>query len=277
VNELIVSHATTALFVPGDRPDRFDRARASGADLDIIDLEDAVPRDAKEAARANAVRSLRDSDDSSRTVVRINVLDDGGLDDISALSSLGGSGWLRAVMLPKAETEEQIEAVRSIVGPETAIIALIETVKGLRQVSRIASHPGVVRLGFGALDFSVDVDASGSTLLDHARCEIVLASRDAGISAPFESPIPDFRDLEALGVSARRSRGLGFGGQLCIHPAQVSVVAAAFLPTAEERGWAERIMAATQGGVTQVDGAMVDRPVLLRAQAILARWARAES
>ena len=273
MNDDSVAHATTALFVPGDRPERFSTAVRSGADLVIIDLEDAVARNSKADARENAIRALRDGAGGFGAAVRVNTVSEGGLDDAKALApvSAANGGGLRAVMLPKAENEDDIVALNATFGSDVPLIPLIESAKGLRRVSQLAIGPGVVRLAFGALDFGVDAGASSLTILDYARCEIVLSSRSAGIAAPIDSPNPKFRDLDAVGKEARRSSALGFGGQLCIHPAQVPVVSAAFRPTDDEVAWAQKILSTNAEGVTQLDGTMVDRPVLLQAQMILSR------
>lgn len=272
-----VAHVTTALFVPGDRPERFDKASKSGADLVIIDLEDAVGQHSKDSARANAVSALTQG--TIAAAVRVNSTREGGLIDANALSQATAryGGRLRAVVLPKAETVEEIEEIAEIIGPDVPIVALIETAVGIRNLHSISIAPGVARLGFGALDFSADVDSTSSTVLDHARLEILLASRVARIAAPLDSPHPNFRDLEGVSIAARHSRSLGFGGQLCIHPAQLPVVVEAFRPSVDEIEWARRVSECTGDGATQLDGVMVDRPVQLRARAILARAAIAPS
>ncbi|MDF1480363.1 CoA ester lyase [Leifsonia sp. H3M29-4] len=259
-----IDYAVTALFVPGDRPDRFEKAVATGADLVIIDLEDAVPLDAKSDARANAVRALA----GLEAAVRVNPLAEGGLADAEALA---GISTLRAVMLPKSERAEDVAALRAVLGDGVPIIALIETALGVRGVDAIAQSAGVARLAFGALDLSADLNATSRSLLDQVRIELVLASRVAGLAAPLESPDPDFRDLEALTVMARQSSSLGFGGQLCIHPAQVAAVEEGFAPSSEEIAWAQRVVEASRGGAVQLEGTMVDRPVYLRAIATLSR------
>lgn len=202
--------------------------------------------------------------------VRINALDEGGRADLEVLATVvaQNASRLSAVMLPKAEDPSDVAAVADALGG-TPVVALGETARGLAAAEALARTPNVVRLGFGALDFGVDVDATSPILLDHARCELVLASRRAEVAAPLDSPNPEFRDLHVIGERAAASRALGFGGQLCIHPAQVPIVAAAFRPSDEEIAWAERIVAVGAGSASQVDGSMVDRPVYLRAQSIL--------
>lgn len=263
---------TTALFVPGDRQERFEKAAASGAGLVVIDLEDAVAPAQKDVARRAVLEALAPSGGALLAAVRINAIADGGVDDLRVLDRVaaGAPERLRAVLIPKAESPGDLATVGSAL-PGIPLIPLIESAAGLRAVDALARVPGVVRLAFGALDLGADLDATSPALLDHARCTIVLSSRATGLAKPLDSPHPGFRDLAPVRSSAIAARALGFGGQLCIHPSQVRVVADAFLPTSEEREWARRVIATGEGGAAQVDGVMVDRPVLLRAQAILAR------
>lgn len=262
---------TTALFVPADRPDRFGKATASGADFVILDLEDAVTPSHKRRARDAVLEAL--SLNNTKAAVRINPLDLGGEADLNMLNQLAPDALdrLRAVLLPKAEAVEDVASiVRSL--PGIPIIPIIETAVGLTAIHEIAQCPQVERLAFGALDFGTDLSATSSVLLDFARCQIVVSSRAAGLRAPLDSPNPEFRNHDAVRIGARAARDLGFGGQLCIHPLQVAVVADAFRPTNEEVAWAHRMLSI--GGlddVAQIDGAMVDRPLLLRARAILQR------
>lgn len=269
MTESLSAPARTALFVPGNRPDRFGKATASGADLVILDLEDAVSASEKYSARESVFNSL--STGNVDAAVRINVLATEGEADLAMLARLDlrGSKSLRAVLLPKAESVGDLSNIANKL-PGFPIIPIIETASGLAACNAIAQYPRVERLAFGALDFGVDVGAKSSTMLDFARCQIVVSSRAAGLSAPLDSPSTEIHALEVVRAEAQNARHLGFGGQLCIHPLQVPVVAVAFQPTDDEIAWARRVMGAEGiDGVTQVDGAMVDRPVLLRANAIL--------
>lgn len=267
-----IAAAATALFVPGHRPERFSKAIASGADLTIIDWEDAVPAGLKSGARRDTVAALSGPEATRAAAVRINAIDEGGRADLEALAAVP-SGRLLAVVVPKASSPREIRAVAAAL-PGVPVIPLVESAAGLAAAAELAALEPVVRLGFGALDFGFDVDATSPAMLDHARCALVLASRAAGIAPALDSPTPEFRDAGAVRRGAVSARALGMGGQLCIHPSQVPIVAAAFQPTPEEIAWAERVGGAEGDGATAVDGAMVDRPVVLRAQRILARAAR---
>ena len=251
------------LFVPGDRPERFAKAAASGADAVICDLEDAVAPANKPAARAAVAGWLREH----RAYVRVNAAGTPWHDrDVAALSGLPG---LIGVMLPQAETPVEIRAL----GDGVPVVPLVETAAGVENVAALATVPGVQRLAFGSIDFALDcgMDELDETLL-YARSRLVLASRAARIAAPLDGVTAELDDPQETARDARWSRRLGFGGKLCIHPRQVALVTAAFTPSEEEIAWARAVRDAVAGsdGVARVRGEMVDRPVLERAQRILA-------
>lgn len=268
-----VAAAVTALFVPGDRSERFTKATASGADVVIIDLEDSVAPGSKYAARAAALRAL-DADSGIRALVRLNSAGSPEYRyDLAALLADGAPEGLVGVMLAKAESAADLDRLRKVLPADMALIPLIESALGIREADAIASVPGVTRLAFGAIDFALDISAgSDDQYLAYARSRLVIASRAAGIAGPLDSPSANIKDSNVVAASAAVARGFGFGGKLCIHPAQLSAVAGAFLPTAEETQWARTVLAADNlagGGARQVDGAMVDHPVVERARRIL--------
>ncbi len=255
------------LFVPGDRPDRFDKARASGADAVIVDLEDAVPIDRKSAARDAAAAWL--SSDRP-VVVRINAIDTVWFADDAALCRHPG---VAAVMLAKSERADDVAALRGLAG-EVPVVALVETAAGLANARALAAAPGVERLAFGSIDFQLDMNlrAKHDELAPY-RAALALASRLANLAMPIDSPCPSFDTPDELEAEAARARRDGFGAKLCIHPKQAAVVNRAFSPSAAEIAWAERVLAAadaSQGAAVAVDGRMVDKPVILRARALLA-------
>ncbi len=259
---------TTYLFVPGNRPDRFDKALNSGADAIILDLEDAVDLASKDAAR-EAVGAWLDSGHATDSRVLIRINDDttpwyGG--DCALLDRFPAVG----VVLPKAERADQIAAL-----PKGGVIVpLIETAWGLRAVDEIAAADGVQRLAFGTLDFAADLNLSGDERgLIQPAMMIALASRCAEKAAPIAGVTPSIDDTDALKRDLDFARAFGFTAKLCIHPGQVTAVREALAPTPAEQDWARRVIAAAKAGTgaVQVDGRMVDRPVLLKAQAILAR------
>ena len=264
--------ALTYLFVPGDRPDRFDKAAAAGADAVILDLEDAVAPEAKERARDAIGEWLtRHAEQLSRIVVRINdIHSPWWTDDLALLSRTG----VMLAMLPKAESAAQVDTVIAALPAGATVIPLIETARGTQDVEQVAAATGVLRLAFGTLDYAVDLDIAGDErALLYPASRIVIASRCAGIASPIAGVTPTIDDEEQLRSDLAFERALGFGAKLVIHPRQVAVVRDALLPSAAELAWARKVLAAADGaqGAVQVDGRMVDRPVIRKAQAILAR------
>jgi citrate lyase subunit beta/citryl-CoA lyase len=259
---------TAWLFVPGHRSDRFDKALAAGASAVIVDLEDAVAPQDKGAARAALAGWLAST--RARVTVRINGADSPWFDHDLAVVSLPA---VEAVMVPKAERLDTLARVRGR-RPDVALVPMVETAQGVAQARAMAAAPGVARLAFGSIDLQVDLglrDAHEDDLLAF-RTELVLASRLAGIDAPVDGVTVAIDDAARLAEDVQRARRLGFGGKLCIHPRQVSAVRAGFAPSAQEIAWAERVLraaAGAAGAAVALDGKMVDRPVILRAQAIL--------
>lgn len=257
--------ASTFLFVPGGRPERFEKAMSSGADVVILDLEDAVAPNAKDNARAVVSTFL---DEERPVVVRPNAIGTPWHDsDMQAISKPGLAG----VLLPKSEHAEDLEILKARY-PHVPLLPLIETARGFANIPELARIEGVCRFVFGTVDFQLDmgIDGEGDELL-FFRSQMVLESRLAGLVAPIDGVSLAINDQVALGTESARARRLGFTGKLCIHPAQVPVVATAFQPTEDELETARRIVAAADAspGVVVVDGRMVDRPVIEMARRIL--------
>jgi len=262
-----IARISLPLFVPGDRPDRFSKAAASGADAVIIDLEDAVSGAAKAEARAGIGSVLAENPLSAPILLRINgVGTDWHEDDLRAASSLS----LAAVVLPKAEAAEACRAVEKATGHP--VIALIESAKGLAEAEALAQVSA--RLAFGSIDYAADL-AMGHTRqsLLMARSRIVMASRLAGRPAPMDGVTTTIHDRDTILSDCAHAVELGFGGKLLIHPAQIAPARQGFMPNKAEIDWARRVLeAASAGGAALlVDGAMVDAPVIARARQIIAR------
>ena len=258
------------LFVPGDRPDRFAKALASGAQAIIIDLEDAVAPGAKSAAREHirAWTASRPGGDVD-ALVRINDVATSWFDADLALIR---DGAIRGVMLPKAERAADIALVMVALPRDGFVVPIVETARGVLNVDEVASAAGVQRVAFGTLDYAVDLDLSGDERgLVYPACRMALASKAAGIGTPIAGVTPEIGNDAKLESDLRFARACGFGAKLCIHPAQLALTHRAFTPTVEEIAWARRVVAAVESGrgAVQVDGKMVDRPVILKAQAIL--------
>ena len=256
------------LFVPATRPDRFAKALAAGATQVIVDLEDAVAPVDKASARAALAAWLPQA--PAPVAVRINSADTPWFADDLALLALPN---LAAVMCPKAEataTLAQLAALR----PGLALLPLVESAAGMANARALAAAPQVLRLAFGSIDLQADLglrDATEDELLPF-RAELVLATRLAGIAPPLDGVTTAIDNPTLLAQDVARARRLGFGGKLCIHPRQVAGVCQGFAPSADELAWAQRVLQAAghhAGAAVQVDGKMVDKPVLLRAQAIV--------
>jgi citrate lyase subunit beta/citryl-CoA lyase len=260
--------AVSWLFVPGSRPDRFDRAVAAGADATILDLEDAVAVEDKDAARDQARRWLGGG---GGAWVRVNGVGTPWHDD--DLTALAGSPGLRGVILPKVQEPAQPLRVVDRLGHGTKLLALVETARGVRDVAAIAACPAVNRIAFGSIDFANDIEAAHSAdAMIYARGALVVASRAAGLPSPVDGVTVEVSDAAgAVTRDATRARALGFGGKLCIHPAQVEAVNRAFDASREELAWARRVLevAREHTAAFRLDGQMIDRPVLERARRLL--------
>ena len=255
------------LFVPGNRPDRFAKACAAGADAVVLDLEDSVAAGDKSKARAAVAAWLTGA---QPVLVRVNTSESEWFrDDLS----LGLKPGIAGVLLPKAEHVEEIRQVAESFGAEVPILPQIETARGFRNAPALANAKPVQRLLFGSIDFQLDLGMSAEEEeLLYFRSQIVLESRLAGIQAPVDGVTTDINSPERVRADTLRARRLGFGAKMCIHPKQVPVVNECFTPSAEEEAWARRVLeasAAARGAATSVDGKMVDRPVLARAEVIL--------
>jgi len=254
------------LFVPGDRPDRFAKAATSGADEVILDLEDAVAASNKESARQEVARWLTDG-----AVAWVRVNSAGSRwhrDDLAALATCPG---LRGVVLPKAHGQATVRRVEHAL-PGMEILALIESALGIQDAPAIAACVSVCGLAFGSIDFALDIGADdGDDALLFARSALVIAARAAGLPPPIDGVTVETRNTEIIRASATAARRLGFGGKLCIHPAQIEVVNDAFGPDPTELNWAQRVLSAagSRTGAFAVDGRMIDEPVLARARRIL--------
>jgi citrate lyase subunit beta/citryl-CoA lyase len=264
----------TYLFVPGNRPERFAKALGSGADAVVLDLEDAVALSAKREARDAIARwSARARDaDRARIVVRINDARASAFaDDVRLLRD----ARIASVMLPKTESAEHVHAVRAAV-PQASVLPLIESASGVANVQQVAGAEGVACLVFGTLDYALDLDleiADSPDGLAHAASVLALASRVAGLSAPVAGVTPQLDDEQRLLADLAWARRHGFGAKLCIHPRQVAPIRAALSPSAEALDLARRVLAAEAAspGAAQLDGRMIDRPVVLQAERTLRR------
>lgn len=261
----------TALFVPGSRPERFAKALASGADAVVVDFEDAVEASLKAQARDNLAAFL-EANPEARVRVRVNAA--GDPEQAADLELCGRLPGVIGILLPKAERAMQVRIAASCGKP---VWPLIESARGLLALGEIAACEGVERLTFGGLDLALDIGMSSGTpaaavVYDQVRLSLLLHSRVNDLQPPLDTVFPAFDDAEGFAATIRHGRDLGMLGALCIHPRQVSVAHAALAPSADELDWARRVVAAAESGAAafQVDGQMVDAPVLGRARRLLA-------
>lgn len=263
----------SALFVPASRAERIPKALAAGADAVIVDLEDAVEHLAKASARESLCDFLG-TNPRARLWVRINNASTPWHDD--DLKACRGKPGMAGILLPKAESLAQ---VRHVAQTGLPVIPILETAQGVLNAAEVASTPGVARLAFGSLDYGLDLglapDTPGAaTVLDQARVQVLLHSRAAGLAPALDGVFPGVQDQAGLARAAARAQQMGFGGMLCIHPTQVAVIHAAFVPAQQELEWARRVIAAhrdTAAGTFMLDGKMVDAPVIARARLVLAQ------
>lgn len=278
----------TLLFVPGDRPSRIATACASPADAVSVDLEDAVAASAKAAARGTATAAITAAAPRAGLFLRVNPLDGPWADgDLAAAYDV--LPRLAGLIVPKAEDPDALRALDAdltaaeqaagLPTGRTALLPIVESARGVLAAPAIARCPRVATLVLGPLDLAADLGVTptveGRELL-HARSHVVLATAAARLPGPLDGPHPDLDD-DGLVRSSVAARELGYTGRVVLHPRQLDAVRAAFSPGDAELEWARRVLAAHEraqadgvGAVRLDDGTFVDRPVVLRASALLA-------
>ena len=263
----LVLRARTLLFVPGARPDRFDRALGTAADMVIVDLEASVRPVDKAAARRSLLDWLPRCPAPERLLIRVNTYrSEWFTDDLEVFRSVRTAG----MVLPMAESVADVAAAIAAAPPDLAAIALIETAAGVLDARGIASVPNVVRLAFGNMDYATNTGTRGRESAVFPCAQLVLASKVAGLPPPIAGVTAAFRDARLLAEEASWERDQGFGGKFCIHPEQIDRVQQIFSPSPEELAWAKRVLeAAGDSFACEVDGEMVDRPVVERARRIV--------
>ena len=267
----------SVLFVPAIRPDRFEKAVATGADGICLDLEDGVAFPQKDEAREKAMALLAGRPPCrAEVVLRVNE-PGSALGDRDLAAMLAAGVRPDALMVPKVGGPDTILALERRLAPALEglpLVVQIETARGLAAAGAIAAaSPNVAVLFFGAVDLSAELGCAIEwDALLYARSRVVAAAALAGVDA-MDTPFMDVAATEQLGDEARAVRRLGFTGKAAIHPTQVPVIQAAFSPGADEIVWARRVVEAyeaNKGGVLLVDGKLIERPVVASAQRILA-------
>ncbi|MBB3472380.1 CoA ester lyase [Sphingomonas sp. BK345] len=266
------------LFVPGDRPERMEKALGLGADALILDLEDSVAPAAKPAARDAVRRLIERAPGGPALLVRVNpVATEAFAADVAALAGAP----LIGVVLPKAEGRATVAALREALPGDYPVLPIATETP--RAVFALGDYDGagLAGLTWGAEDLPAAIGASSSREADGGytdpyrvvRALALFAAHAAGVPA-IETVYPDFRDLDGLGAYAARGRRDGFTGMMAIHPAQVAVINAAFTPSEAELAAARRVVALFEtnpgAGALQLDGRMVDAPHLAAARRLLA-------
>jgi citrate lyase subunit beta/citryl-CoA lyase len=265
----VTPHPLTWLYVPGDRPPIVAKALVAGADVVVVDLEDAVAPDRKAYARAATAELL--SEPQLNVHVRVNALDTPwAADDLRTLTGLPGVSGLR---LPKVTSPEEVVAVAEK-ARDLPLYALLETALGIeRAFSIAAAHSSLRGVALGEADLRADLGVREDVGLDWSRSRVIVAARAAGLAPPPQSVHPDIRDLEGLAASCAHGRALGFLGRAAIHPRQLPVIESAFLPTDEEIEAAETIVKAAmreEGAQALPDGRFIDAAVAAAARRTLA-------
>jgi len=273
-----INQFRSLLFVPATSEHLWEKATQRGADAVVIDLEDAIPLDKKEMARAMAPKAIQLLKDRGvEVVLRVNSAPTLWQQDLVGMPLQ----YLSAIMLPKVETKDQVEAFsKALIQLSTAtpppIAALIETPLGVLATAQIANHPSLCALGFGAEDYSGAIGVHPNALaLSWPAQQVITGAHAYGLQCwGMAGSIAEVKNLEAFGKDVEFARGIGFTGSVCIHPNQVAIVNRGFSPSAEELEWAHKVVEADQAalakglGAVLLEGKMIDKPIVDRAR----RW-----
>ncbi|WP_255196725.1 HpcH/HpaI aldolase/citrate lyase family protein [Halorarius litoreus] len=271
------------LFSPGDQPELMRKAPGAGADTIVFDLEDAVAPDAKDVGREAVHEVITDPEFDPGCEVGVRVNPDPALAAADLDVVVDDDARLDAVMLAKADSRASVETLVGLLdergATEVPVIALCESAAGVLHAEEIAAHPRVSAVAFGAEDLSADIGATrteeGTEVL-YAREHVVLAAAAADVAA-IDTVFTDFGDSAGLAADTEFALELGYDGKMCIHPAQVPIVNDAFTPEAERVAWARKVLEAAADaesedvGVFEVDGEMVDAPLVAQAELVRER------
>ncbi|MDA8125948.1 MAG: CoA ester lyase [Deltaproteobacteria bacterium] len=268
------------IYLPGNRPRVIQKGTLLGADVVILDLEDSVAPDEKDAARilvTNAIKSVNFG--AAEVMVRINPLTTCGREDLAAVLPVEPD----AIVVPKSENREGVQVVEraileSKLGKRVAILPLIESAKGILNAYDIASASTLVEaITFGGEDFTKDIGATrtreGQEIFV-GRSLLVIAAKAAGVQA-LDTVFSDFNDMEGLRKDTLAVKQMGFDGRAAIHPSQIEVIHEVFTPTEKEIQAAVNVIRAAEiarkkgSGVAVVKGKMIDKPVIERAEKVI--------
>ena len=252
------------LFAPGHNAKLLAKVFDAGADAVILDLEDAVPPDAKDTARTMVADALT----THPAWVRINAAHTPhAAADLAAVAHLA-----HGIRIPKTESVNDVRWVADR-APGKPLLCAIESAKGVVNALRIAEEPSVTHLALGGIDLQKDLHVTtGGAPLNYVRSHLVVAARAAGIDPPIDSVYPHIDDDQGLRRQAEASRALGCFGKSAVHPAQLPTIHAVFGPDTDELHWAQQVLAAftaSNGNPVRLPtGEFVDRPVAERARNI---------
>lgn len=268
------------LFVPGNRPDRINKALASPANAVIIDLEDSIAVSEKDQVRevVKAFLLAYDFTNSKKLCVRINDVSTPYYEeDVRMVAEYPDI----CIMLPKTNSPSDIKKLEERTLPRQYILPLIETAKGILNAYEIAScSDRVTVLAFGAIDYCLDINISisghGHELI-YPRSALVIASRAAEIEPPIDTVYVDISNVEGLTEEIERAKSLGIFSKMCIHPLQLKLVNKLFSPTVSEIMWAKNVVKSFEDALAKglsaikIENKMIDLPVYKQALAMLKR------
>lgn len=271
----LLADARSFLFVPGNRPERFGKAASSGADVIVLDLEDAVPLANKADARTAIAAAWPELHNSGvPLVIRVNAVNQPmGQDDLDWMARLSAPA---GVMVPKVESAGTLDDVRELL-PGIHILPLIESAAGWSTLSQIAACAGVLRLVVGHIDFMADTGlrcSDDEVELAPLRFAVAMATRIHHLASAVDGVTLEIHNDAKLRHDTQRTQRFGFGAKLCIHPRQIQIVHEMLSPTEAEVDWARRVLAAdanSAGAALQLDGRMIDLPVVIQASKLLVR------
>lgn len=269
---------STWLITPASAADWLDTARSAGADVALLDLEDSVPHHRKNAARAAAIGCLTEATDGGITVLGLRLNSPCTVHGLRDLVAVAESGLRPAVLLvPKVESARDVELIVKVLDADDGqprVWALIETPRAIQRLPEILGSRSLAGVVFGAADYAAAAGCSRrSGALWYPRSALAAGAAAAGLPA-IDSPYFDLDDPDGLRREAEEAKDLGFVGKGAVHPAQLSLIRQAFLPSSQELAAAHAVVTAADaahGGITTVDGRMVGPPLVAAARALTAR------
>lgn len=268
------------IYLPGNRPRMIQKGPHLGADAVILDLEDSVSPEEKDAARILVARAIEALDfGESEVMVRINPIHAGGLVDLPVVLASGPD----AIVVPKCESRDDVLAVENAINQNhpskpVAILPMIETAKGILNAYEVAGASAMVdAITFGGEDFTQDIGATRTKAgkeIFWGRSMLVIAAKAAGVQA-LDTVFSDLKDEEGLRRDTKEIKEMGFDGRAAVHPAQIEIIHEVFTPTERELQQAVNVKRAAEkarrqgSGVAVVNGKMIDKPIIQRAEKIL--------